>query len=326
MLVRDSPERFRTLVASTAAALTLDPSLVEKDYWVIEVLRALDVGSACATEGEARGPHVVFKGGTSLSKGYGLIERFSEDVDLLVPLLHPDGALPSQRSRMQSLVEVRERIGAALGQAGARSGGRRGIDLHWRFPYRSVVEAPETQAVEPSVLIELTVMGGSFPRAVRPVRSLVAEHAERFDGLSGYADLRPFPVVVLAPERTLVEKLALVHDAASRAIEGDATRIRGAGRHYYDIAKLLTDGGVREGLTRTSVKAMADDADRWSVHGRYPFTVRPADGFAASPAFNDAEVLSLAGRSYGQALPWVWGERLEFADCLMIVRSNAAIL
>jgi predicted nucleotidyltransferase component of viral defense system len=74
-LLRDD-DGFDVAIGRAAEALGgLDPSFVEKDYWVTQVLRALHT--------EYPGGF-LFKGGTSLSKGYGIIERFSEDVDILV--------------------------------------------------------------------------------------------------------------------------------------------------------------------------------------------------------------------------------------------------
>ena len=80
--------RFRDLVEfgptldAAAERIGISPTAVEKDYWVSEVLRVLarDFGAA-----------FIFKGGTSLSKGCRIVERFSEDIDVLV--------LPAGRGR-----------------------------------------------------------------------------------------------------------------------------------------------------------------------------------------------------------------------------------
>ena len=71
--IHDDPD-FDDLVRIVASKRSLSPGLVEKDYWVTHTLWALRAG----------GFEVWFKGGTSLSKGFGLIERFSEDLDLKV--------------------------------------------------------------------------------------------------------------------------------------------------------------------------------------------------------------------------------------------------
>lgn len=72
----DSQE-FEAAVRAAAEYHGILPELVRKDYWVTRVLRAI------AGDGAHQGM-VLFKGGTSLSKGWRLIERFSEDVDLLL--------------------------------------------------------------------------------------------------------------------------------------------------------------------------------------------------------------------------------------------------
>jgi predicted nucleotidyltransferase component of viral defense system len=71
---RDTSEFGPTLDAA-AERLGISATAVEKDYWVSEVLRVL---------AKDFGDDFIFKGGTSLSKGYRIIERFSEDVDILV--------------------------------------------------------------------------------------------------------------------------------------------------------------------------------------------------------------------------------------------------
>ena len=65
----------RALFTETGASLGLDPFYVEKDFWVCWVLEVL-------FNNETTGPHLTFRGGTSLSKAWAVIERFSEDVDL----------------------------------------------------------------------------------------------------------------------------------------------------------------------------------------------------------------------------------------------------
>ncbi|MHB2027375.1 MAG: nucleotidyl transferase AbiEii/AbiGii toxin family protein [Acidimicrobiales bacterium] len=76
-LLRVDANAFGALRDETAQITGLIPALIEKDYWVTEVLRAVVVPLSGADL-------VVFKGGTSLSKPYNIIERFSEDIDLIV--------------------------------------------------------------------------------------------------------------------------------------------------------------------------------------------------------------------------------------------------
>jgi hypothetical protein len=77
VLAATEPER-RDLFLGTGNRLGTAEQNIEKDFWVCWTLDAL------FNELETKGPRLLFKGGTSLSKGYGLIERFSEDIDITV--------------------------------------------------------------------------------------------------------------------------------------------------------------------------------------------------------------------------------------------------
>ena len=90
MTLHTDEEAFREAVRATAGALGMQETFVEKDYWVTWMLRNL-ADSEWAE-------HVVFKGGTSLSKAYRLVEWFSEDVDLA--LIRPAGATPAALKRL----------------------------------------------------------------------------------------------------------------------------------------------------------------------------------------------------------------------------------
>ncbi len=65
---------FKYLLQIIAEEMGIDPYLVEKDYWIMHVLYGL----------KELGLELFLKGGTSLSKGYGIIERFSEDIDVFI--------------------------------------------------------------------------------------------------------------------------------------------------------------------------------------------------------------------------------------------------
>ena len=92
----DHPE-FRDLLRAAAEALNLPIWIVEKDYYVTRALRALS---------EQIGDQFLFKGGTSLSKAWKLIERFSEDIDLLFQI-EQDGKPLSKNQRHRSVSKGR---------------------------------------------------------------------------------------------------------------------------------------------------------------------------------------------------------------------------
>ena len=76
--LRESPDALAASAARVARATGILMAQVEKDFWVTEVLRGV---ARCSAD---TGVSAVFKGGTSLSKAFGLIQRFSEDVDVIV--------------------------------------------------------------------------------------------------------------------------------------------------------------------------------------------------------------------------------------------------
>lgn len=77
VLTREADESRRDLFSESAAQLKMQPAAVEKDFWVCWALRRIFAD-------EFLRPKLLFKGGTSLSKCYGLIDRFSEDIDLIL--------------------------------------------------------------------------------------------------------------------------------------------------------------------------------------------------------------------------------------------------
>jgi Nucleotidyl transferase AbiEii toxin, Type IV TA system len=91
---------FDQAILQTAERFQLRPAIIEKDYYVTEALRIIAA---------AAGDKVIFKGGTSLSKGWNLIQRFSEDIDIFLdPLAF---APPPDQTRHRPRTEELTRCG-----------------------------------------------------------------------------------------------------------------------------------------------------------------------------------------------------------------------
>ena len=213
VLLRESLAEFAALRDNTSDRLGVTSGAIEKDYWATEVLR-----SACSHDRYVDG--VVFKGGTSLSKAYHLIERFSEDVDLLVVTSAAGKALK------RTLRAIADQVTVDTGVNHEREREGRGY-LNARFEYPSMQDAPFLTS---GVLLEMGSRGGPTPNEIQSVRSLMSEAAEEIDpsALDAFDDLTPFDATVLAPERTLAEKLAFLHH---RATVGDLNGQRVLARH-----------------------------------------------------------------------------------------------
>ena len=158
------------------------------------------------------------------------------------------------------------------------------------------------------VLLEMGSRGGPDPNTQRAVTPLMADVAERTQpGSAGeFADLASFTVTVLAPARTLAEKLAFLHH---RATAGDSEALDKGARHLYDVAMLLRDAETAGTLADGQIEALMGDIDERSANAGWGFTPRPSDGFAASPAFSLAgETQAALRRGYEAVRQLVWGE------------------
>jgi hypothetical protein len=277
-LYREAPEFWPTIGAA-AAQRDLSVEIVEKDYWVTETLRVL----------AAEFPDdFVFKGGTSLSKAYGCVERFSEDVDILV-LLHGRGrsALERLMKRMASTV-----AGQLAMTPGDHNRGR-GTHHNEHLIYPSQFTGDRMPA--PDVYLEMGVRGEDLPpHEFRVIRSILSEELLQADGfdINDYGDLSAFSVPTLHAARTLVEKAMLLHVAVTTEawhVDGTA-RSSGIGRHYCDVYELLGMEQVLEWLSdREGFLAVV--ASHEAINREWFDTVvppRPQGGYADSEAFSEA--------------------------------------
>lgn len=274
-LLRDSPDDFASAIDNAADRLGLAPTFVEKDYWVTQVLREL----------HAQYPgRFVFKGGTSLSKGYDLIERFSEDVDILVQPAKNDSAGSRERLLASIARNVAEALGTGLTQK--RAPGRGRMAHRADLLVHSTVTTPTvaTPFEAGGVLLETGFAGGDWPSEMVDLQPMLCKPLDLDP--AEYADTRRFSVRALRPERTLLEKVSLLHHVACR-FDADALRDERCGRHYYDVFKLLSHRPTLDALrdrdqfeiTLAHMKTVSEQH-----HGGW--TDRPAEGYAVGPAFS----------------------------------------
>jgi hypothetical protein len=307
---------FAGLVDAASGGLDIPAGDIEKDIWVVEVLRSIFR--------PIHGARVVFKGGTSLSKAYGLIERFSEDVDLLVIADAGMGA----RERERILKTLPARAAAALGIETKKEGeSDRGVHRAERLRYGAAY--PDTSRVAPGVLLEMGIRGGSEPAEVREIRSYAAEWAIR-TGRAAEGEFDEFAaveVVALRPERTLIEKLGILHHLAMN-YPASAPKVPAAGRHVYDVFRLLGDSAIQSALAQEQFASrIALDSERWSAENDWPYSPRPAGGFADSPAFREGALAATAlAFALEQARTLVWGVMPSYNEVIARIRAAGRVL
>lgn len=301
-------DAFRALCDRAPDVLGVQSGLVEKDFFAMQVLRAI-----------AGGP-VVFKGGTSLSRAYGIIERFSEDVDVILLV---EGLSNNQRkTRLRTVADEAAAITGLRVEREAEGSGWLNSRFHYAPAYATGSE------VSAGVLLEAGTRGGPEPHEARAVRPLLADIAEAIDEGSAaeFADLASFQVDTLHPARTLAEKLAHLHHRASA---GDVDACEKGARHLYDIAMILRHEPTVDALrSRHRIVDLVADIDARSEAAGWGFTPRPDGGFADSPAFAGAGPVADALRhGYDTVLDQlVFGEQLAFERALDTVRSAADLL
>jgi hypothetical protein len=273
--LRDNANDFRALIARTAERLDLPPHFVEKDYWTTELLRG---ATTVLDDG-----YLVFKGGTSLSKVHRIIQRLSEDVDLLLIVTREKSPSFGKGGVDRMLKEVTESAARSLGLTGHLFESTTGVKRNTGFTYPAFYTSPDTR---PEVKLELGTRGGDDPPSTsHEVRSFIAEASDDV-GPDEFEEMTPFEVRVLAPERTLLEKLSLVHDLASRFPE-EQDKLGRAGRHFYDIYRLLDNAPILEQLDALDIVKLCADIREIAVQGFHGEPAgRPSEGFASSPAFN----------------------------------------
>lgn len=302
-------------VAETAAQQLghVDAEMLVKDYWVTQALRVI----------QKRHPDkYVFKGGTSLTKALRCVDRFSEDVDLLIT----GGETRGQREKLLKGIrdEVAEDLQLEIVQQGGTTGIRRDVTL--RFPSRLA------DRWQPTVLLEMGVRGDDDPpHQAHPIEPILAGVFTRMNqDPNVYPDLTAFEVPVLHPARTLWEKVVLTHTQVTNGkfLELEPTRV---GRHYGDIGALLALDDVGVELAAGDVRSRIDASVR--AISRDSFAVEPppvpAGGYAASAAFQPgAEVRAALEARYNQAVELLWGPegRLSFEEVLLRVQAAGALL
>ncbi len=267
---------FEQALLRAAAHHGFSEQFVEKDYYVTEILRIVAAGL---------GDKVLFKGGTSLSKGWGLITRFSEDIDLFV---NPDrfDPPPGKNKLDRILKELAEDVADHPALTWLREEGRTigGLGRNDVFAYET--RFGELPGLRAAVRLEPGIQSGDFPTEVVPITSLVAQHLAEH-GPSDFAaldDLAGFDMCLLHYRRTFVEKMFALHGKVVRLVEEGHPLGRDA-RHYPDLYTLAGEHEVRSMLASPEYEQIRRDYDEKSrkfFAGSYR---PPSDlSFANSPA------------------------------------------
>ncbi|QIH35547.1 nucleotidyl transferase AbiEii/AbiGii toxin family protein [Sphingobacterium sp. DR205] len=316
-------EQKSLVLDQLSSIMGLPVFVIEKDWWVCIVLKAV-----FATK---YAEFIIFKGGTSLSKAYQLIDRFSEDIDLIIDrhLLgfdELDSKSQIKRLRKASggfiINEFREELIIQLEKLGVP---KDSYEIRYNthvddtsdpntleIYYHSI--APVGHAyIQQRVLLEMGARSLTEPFEIQSVLSFIDEHYKD----TGFAQ-PAFNVQVVIPTRTFIEKVLLLHEEFSKPI--DKIRTNRLTRHFYDIDKIMnTDFGAKA----------IEDEELFNTIVQHRKTVTPLRGIDYSShqkgrlrILPPEEVIKEWGADYkAMRENMIVGESLTWEDLLISIRK-----
>lgn len=236
MKLHESKSDFRELITATAQKMNIRDVYVEKDYWVTLLLKRLSQ--------HAESGRVIFKGGTSLSKGYDLIKRFSEDVDLAVV---SDGLTNSQIERLIKKVSKDLASVPFVEVDDDMLTSKMGMSRRTLHSYPRHIDSNDFGPVRENILLEINCFGKPTPNLKKAIKSFITEFLISTGQQKTVSDfeLEKFEVSVLDYKRTFVEKiLSLSYSSLEDGEDGDK-ETRARVRHFYDLTILYREKEIQ---------------------------------------------------------------------------------
>lgn len=220
MRLHNNSEEYRDLIRLTAESYHLDPTIIEKDYWVTFALYNI-------SHSEMR-ERIVFKGGTSLTKCYADLKRFSEDIDIaLLAEGLTSSAIKNQLKKTENIMSIGFEKSSFENEI--KSGNYRYTQYHYHSEFSGNLEE-----LHPKIRFELTSFMEPYPYEERDVKSFVGIFLDE----NGYSEemmnlgLNSFQLNVLSINRTMIEKLvSLIRMSYEPGLGELLTKTR----HFYDI-------------------------------------------------------------------------------------------
>lgn len=243
-MLHNDRELFEQLILRTSESLGIKSEIIEKDYYVTLFLKELVSIS----------PDIIFKGGTSLSKCYHLIDRFSEDIDLNIET----ETKPSESRRKHlksSIVSAIDKLGFTL--TNPENVKSRKDYNRYIIDYPSVLGASYLKEM---LIVETAVYQRAYPTVRKTAGSLIYDFlsANGFDDFIRQYSLEPFELNVQSAERTMIDKLYALADYYLAGTTAEHSR------HIYDIYKLLSVVEINDELKKLAVSV----ADERRPHSR----------------------------------------------------------
>lgn len=219
MVLHKDKKSFDIAIRAASRHFNVSPAIIEKDYYVTLVLREL----------AKQVPDLLFKGGTSLSKCYKIIDRFSEDIDITLDSEHQSQG--KRKNLKYTIVEICSNLGLnLLNENETRS--RRDYNCY-KIDYCA---RHSLSGLNPQLLVETVFIVKAFPDEIKQASSMIYDYLKAVGNDEAIAqyELEPFDIRVQTLDRTLVDKVFAVCDYM---LDNKTER---QSRHIYDLSRLLT--------------------------------------------------------------------------------------
>lgn len=249
-------------------------AIIEKDYYVTEALRIVE---------RVAGDKVIFKGGTSLSKGWNIIQRFSEDIDIFLDptaFEPPLGKNAIDRELKKLRQSIEEHPGLKFVEKESQTIGGFGRSDHFEYAQRFA----GIGEIRNRVLVEVGTASGKEPTEYVKIQSYVGQFLQENKISLGADDENSFEMRLLHFRRTFVEKMFAIH-AKVEFFKKTGIGIGGYARHYYDLFCLIELPEVLEMLQSNEYQKIKIDYDKVSREYFKKHYVPPTEmSFAKSDA------------------------------------------
>lgn len=230
MMLHHNKKVFTNFIKEVSDNLRIRDVFIEKDYWITLVLKRLYESQYVN--------RVVFKGGTSLSKGFRLINRFSEDIDLAVI-----NTSEMSGNQLKKLIRNLEKVIAKdleeIEIKGITSKGSRFRKSIYHYPMNQDIKTQ--QVITDKLIIEVNSFSNPYPYVMVPIQSMIAEFLQLkgSDDLINKYNLESFELQILDKKQTLNEKVvSLIRFSFDK---NPTNSISGKIRHFYDLHYLIND-------------------------------------------------------------------------------------
>lgn len=300
----------------TAILKGTTPAVVEKDFWVTWVLNRL------FGEPELR-QLLMFKGGTSLSKVYNLIERFSEDIDLVLDwsiLIEEDPLSKRSKSKQTKLNKaindeaIKYIGGKLLRLVEAALDDVCNCSVNFSDPFVIEVGYPAAFSdnyLRSEVRLEIGPLASLLPSENRSISCYAAET------LPSVFKKRECTVKVIKAERTFWEKATILHQEAYRP-EGNVQPYRYS-RHYYDLAKMAQSPVKAHALADLDLlNSVVAFKQRFYPRGWARYDLAKPGTLALMP---ENHILSALRSDYSLMKNMIFGRAPEFDEILSVLQA-----